>query len=326
MRRGTSPGLGGEGGTQLTKILDFSRVFGTNIKDSHSPLDSPRQAQHLGNPGHTHSLAINSPAQETYLNPNPSQGPRRRGRERLCPTKTPIGPGKGEPLANFSQDRPSIGETQPLGREAHKGGQEGVNPPHRGSRESRKVEQATTHINMGEFYFWKLLVTPPQPKVEDNNKTKGDSDQEGEGGGDEKGSIRHPVHGYTSHYPASKNRYGNAQARYIFRKIESPEAGAHRTIRVKRSMRNRIFPWRLQRRPKQHEMQVTGKRGPLWAPQNRPKNEGPRNRSSRPQGSHSNPLGTPNEHRGNLKTTLTRRHSTQHFYYHREGISSNRAD
>ena len=57
--------IGGEGGTQLTKILDFSRVVGTNIKDSHSPLDSPSQAQHLGNPRHTQSLAINSPAQET---------------------------------------------------------------------------------------------------------------------------------------------------------------------------------------------------------------------------------------------------------------------
>jgi hypothetical protein len=85
-------------------------------------------------------------------------------------------------------------------------------------------------------------------------------------------------------------------------------------------MRNREGPRGPRKWPKQHERQVTGKRGPLWAPQNRPKNEGPRNRSSRPQGSHSNPLGTPTEHRGNLKTTRTRGHSSQHFYYHRGGV------
>ena len=99
--------------------------------------------------------------------------------------------------------------------------------------------------------------------------------------------------------------------------MENSEAGPHRTIKVQRSMRNCGGPRRPRSWPKQHERQITGKRGPLWASKNRPKIKGPRNPSSRPQGSHSQQLEKPTEHRGNLKTALALRHSTKLFYYHR---------
>ena len=154
---------------------------------------------------------------------------------------------------------------------------------------------------------------PPQPKVNDSNNQRGDSAREGGGG-----KIAPPPPA-GSHLPGVKNIYKKARTRLFFKEIESSEAGPHRTIKVKRSMRNRGGPRRPRSWPKQHERQITGKRGHLWASKNRPTNKGPINPSSRLQGSHSQHLEKPAEHMGTHKITLTLRHSTQHFYYHRGG-------
>ena len=107
----------------LVNILELGPVFGASLQDSHSPLMHSLTQQH----DCMHHTVPQSPAQP---NPNPKQdappksnhnqpGTRHRGEEGSRPTKTPISPGRGEPLSKSFQEGPYIRGNQPLGREAH---------------------------------------------------------------------------------------------------------------------------------------------------------------------------------------------------------------
>ena len=143
-----------EGCTPLVSILELGPVFGASLQDSHSPLMPSLTQQH----DCMHHTVPQSPAQPDP-NPNPKQdapptsnpnqpGTRHRGEEGSRLIKNIISPGRGEPLAKISQEGPSLGGNQPLGREAHKRDQRGVTSPLRG-REGRSFPRETATKNTG---------------------------------------------------------------------------------------------------------------------------------------------------------------------------------
>ena len=151
-------------------------MFGCSLQDSHNPLMPSLAHQH----DCMHHTVPQSPAQP---NPNPEQdapsksnpnqpGTRHRGEEGSRLIKNIISPGRGEPLAKISQEGPSIGGNQPLGREAHKRDQRGVTSPLRG-REGRSFpRETTTKKYWGTFYFRKPLATSPPLKTKITVPTK----------------------------------------------------------------------------------------------------------------------------------------------------------